>query len=238
MLRNLEARARRTPSPSASLLRQSLWGDVETSYRPMTDREAAELRALVSPSTAALRIGLFALALAAVAYLMRGLQTLVVTVPGVTDLPLWLVPTLVVGAALYVLGGRWTGGPELRKKVRRDLERREIARHRVRVVGALEAPEVEDEGPVFFVQDDRDGTMFFAGQEMARYKTRGFPWVEFEILEAPESGRLFGLRPLGEPLSNVPVRAPLSLGEAKALGTTAARFGKLDKELTDLRKDA
>jgi len=203
----------------------------------MTAREVDELRGLVSPSTTALRVGSFLVAVLVVGWLTRGAQGLVL---GGTDggLPLWLVPTLPFAVFLYARAGRWTGGPELRRKVRLDLERGQMAQHRMRVDDALEAPEVEDEGPVFFVTDDSGATYFFAGQEMARYKDRGFPWREFEIVEAPESGRFFRLKPLGEALSNVEVRAPLTFEEARTLGVMAAPYGRLERSLSDLGSGA
>jgi len=147
---------------------------------------------------------------------------------------LWLLPTLTVAAFLYLRGRRWTGGREFRRRVRRDLARDEIALHRIRVVAALEAPEVEDEGPVFFVAESGGATLFFSGQEMARQKERGFPWTEFEVSESPESGHFFRLRPLGPPFEPVGTRRPLSFSEAKDLGVLSANYGRLDAGLDDL----
>jgi hypothetical protein len=139
-----------------------------------------------------------------------------------------------MAAWLYRFAGRWTGGAELRRKVRRDLERGEAALHRVRVVAALEAPEIEDEGPVFFIAEATGPTLFLAGQDMARYKSRGFPWREFQIAQAPESDRLLTLRALSEPFRDVKVRAPLTLAEAKELGVLSTPFGTLERSLEDL----
>ncbi|NIP58783.1 MAG: hypothetical protein GWM92_10725, partial [Gemmatimonadetes bacterium] len=91
-------------------------------------------------------------------------------------LPVWAVGTLLFGIWLYSRAGRWTGGSELRDRIRRDLERGELARRRVVVVEAVEAPEVEDEGPVFFVREEDGQLLFFAGQRLSREKGRGFPW--------------------------------------------------------------
>lgn len=86
---------------------------------------------------------------------------------------------------------------------------------------------------------EADGTtLFFSGQEMARYKSRGFPWNEFEITESPEARRFFRLRPVGEPFSDVQKRAPLAFAEAKKLGVLAANYGVVDMTLEELAKEA
>jgi hypothetical protein len=204
----------------------------------MTARERAELQGLVSVSTTVLRGALYLLAVAVTGWVCRGLQTFLGEAVGRTlTAPIWLLPTLVLGGLLYVRGTRWTGGRELRARIRHDLDRGELAQHRVEVVQALEAPEVEDEGPVFFVRERGGKTLFFAGQDMARQKARGFPWREFEIVEAPESRRLFKLRSLGEAFPDVQARAPLAYDEAKQLGVLSANYGTLDLRLEELRKD-
>lgn len=197
----------------------------------MTARERAELEALVSPATSLLRAGLYLLAVAAIGWVARSLQY------GATSVspPVWLLPTGAFAAFLYVRGARWTGGRALRAAVRRDLERGELALHRVRVVEALEAPEVEDEGPVFFVRDAGGDTLFFSGQEMARHKARGFPWTEFEIVEAPASKQFLRLRSGGPPFEGVELREPLGPEEAKRIGVDTAPFGMVEASIEELR---
>ena len=210
---------------------------MHTSYRSMTARERRELEALIAPSTMALRAGLFVLVVVVLGWMLRGVQSWIgVAVGFPITLPFWLALTLAFAAFLYVRSGRWTGGRELRSQVRRDLGRGEVSQHRVRVVEALEAPEVEDEGPVFFVLDEDGTTLFFAGQEIARYKGRGFPWSEFEIHETPESRRFLRIKALSGSVPNVEMRAPLSLSEARELGVMSRVFGTIQKGLDELRK--
>jgi len=204
---------------------------VETSYRAMTARERAELEALVSPGTSVVRALLFLAAVGLVAWLCSGLQRLA---SGSVTPPLWPIPTAAFAYFLFRRAARWTGGRALREAVRRDLERGEIARHTIRVVEALEAPEIEDEGPVFFVRDASGSVLFFSGQDVARDKGRGFPWRTFEIVQAPESGRLFRLKPLGEPFAEVREREPLTYEEARDLGVLASTFGVIERDLDPL----
>ena len=205
----------------------------------MTARERAELQSLVSGSTTMLRVGMFLFAVGAAGWLLRTLQRAVLAVSeGAAGAPFWLVPALAFAGFLYIRGSRWTGGREFRGRVRRDLARGEITLRRIQVVQALEAPEVEDEGPVFFLVEADGATMFFAGQEMARQKMRGFPWTEFEIAESPDSGHFFRLKPLGSSFHGVETRAPLEFSEAKELGVLSADYGVLDMSLDDLRNEA
>jgi len=205
----------------------------------MTARERAELESLVSPVATVLRAGLFLLAVTTIGWILAGLQEYIGQAVGrPIQLPLWLLPTVMIGLWLYIRAGQWTGGRRLRAQVRRDLERGELAHHRVRVMEALEAPEIEDEGPVFFVREADGTTLFFGGQEMARYKGRGFPWSEFEITESPESRRFFRLRPVGGSFPEVQQRAPLGFAEAKELGVFTANFGVVDLTLEQLAKEA
>lgn len=200
----------------------------------MTARQRSELQSVVSPVTSVARVGLYFVAVGLVGLVLRGLQA---SFGLKTEIPFWMVPTLILGGLLYVRGGRWTGGPELRGKIRQDLERGEVIHHRVRVVDALEAPEVEDEGPVFFLVEEDGATLFFAGQELARYKRRGFPWAEFEIIISPVTGQFFKLRSLGDSFLEVRQRAPLSFSEGKALGVSNANFGVLEMSLEELEEE-
>ena len=204
----------------------------------MTARERAELQSLVSTPTTLMRIGMFFLAVGSAGWLSRVIQrSLLAASDSGASAPLWLVPTLAFGAFLYMRGSRWTGGREFRGRVAGDLARGEIVLHRIKVVEAVEAPEVEDEGPVFFVLESDGATLFFAGQEMARQKTRGFPWTEFEISESPDSGHFFRLKPLGGSFEPVPTRAPLESSEAKALGVLSADYGVLEVSLAALKNE-
>lgn len=208
---------------------------MDTSFRPMTKRERAELEELVSPATAFWRVFLFLFALTVVGLMAASLQNFVeLLLDRRFGLPLWALVTLLFGIWLYLRAGRWTGGSELRDRIRRDLERGELARRRVVVVEAVEAPEVEDEGPVFFVREEDGQVLFFAGQHLSREKGKGFPWRAFDIVEAPQSGHFFRLKRRGDPFPDVRTREPLEYAEARELGVLERVWGAIDVDLDDL----
>ena len=208
-----------------------------TSFRPMLPRERAELEGMVSPGTAVMRGIFFLAAIAGVGVLLRLLLTLPEMAWGVSiPRPLWLLPTALIALWLYRRSGRWTGGREFRDTIRRDLQGGVMARHRVVVAAALEAPEVEDEGPVVFVREEEGDILFFAGQELARQKMRGFPWREFEIIEAPESRLFCRLKPLSEAFPDVQTRSPLGYEERVELGIDGY-YGRVDATLDALRRE-
>lgn len=206
---------------------------METTQRAMTTREREELEGLISAWAHLARGALFLGTLVALAWFLRAVQS------GLTELafPIWVVPTVLFGAWLYVRAGRWTGGRHFREQIRLDLERGEMVVRRVRVADAIAAPEVEDEGPVIFVRDEKGAVLFFAGQEFARKRQRGFPWEEFYVSQAPNSGHLLNVRSAGAPFEPVLMRAPLSLDEARRLGVLAAEHGVLDEDWADLKGD-
>lgn len=208
---------------------------MDTSFRPMSKRERAELEGIVSVGTQLLRAVLFSIAVALVGWLSFGVQSLANEVRGVPfGIPVWIVPSALFAAILYRRSARWTGGRAFRFQVRADLRGGVLAKHHVVVAEAVETPEIEDEGPVFFLEDQDGRTLFFAGQSMAREKQKGFPWREFEIVEAPESRYYFGVRRLGEPFADVTIAEPLSAERAQALGVWSANYGFVDSDLGEL----
>ena len=204
---------------------------METKRRPMTARERRELGALVSPVTSAARAVLFLVVLGAVGWVLRSVQIAATEV----GFPVWAVVTAALGSALYRRAGRWTGGRELRGRIRDDLSGGEMSVHVIRVAEAVVAPEIEDEGPVVFIRDEDGTVLFFAGQEVGRRRGRGFPWSAFEVSHAPKSQQLIGTRSLGGRFEPVRERAPLGWAEAKELGVVEAEYGVLEMEWADVR---
>ena len=180
---------------------------------PLTRRERDELRGYVSWGSVATRTVLFSVALAIVGAACRGIQQWL-------RLPelLWVLPTGAVGLLLYLRSRRWTGGRDLRERIRRDLAANAAAVHHVGVSDAIVFDEREDEGPIVFVLTDAGEALVFLGQELARDVARGFPWREFEIRESASSGRFFGLKRLGEPFPPSAKRPPLSPERYQQLG--------------------
>ena len=127
----------------------------------------------------------------------------------------WAVPSALVMLFLFVRAKRWTGGGEFRQQVKADLKEGSIAVQRVDVVEAIEVEEREDEGPGYFVKTTTCEVMVLMGQDLDKYKRRGFPWKSFEIIRAPVSKKLFGLKRLDGPLPPSFVREPFTWEEFK-----------------------
>ena len=186
---------------------------------PLSKRERAELAGYVSLPTVAGRAVLFLVAVAVVALLARRVQHSL-ELSG----PLWLAPTAIVGLLIYLRASRWTGGADFRRRVRLDLQANTALVHHIHSRDAVVFEEREDEGPIVFIQTDSGETLVFTGQDLARHVSRGFPWREFEIREAPNSQRCLGLKRCGAPLVPSLVKQPLSPESYKQLGLASVRW--------------
>jgi hypothetical protein len=200
---------------------------------PLTKRERAELVGYVSRSTVWSRALLFALALTAVAGLAFKFQRSLSI-----DQPVWIVPTALVGLTLYWRSRRWTGGRDLRARIRADLESNAAAVHILSVVDAIKVEEAEDEGPTFFLELDTGETVAIGGQFLDRVVTRGFPWRRFEIREGARSGLFLGLEGRGERIVPSLVKPPLSMATVRELGIGHVRWKILPVAFEDLRRVA
>jgi hypothetical protein len=210
---------------------------VKTTFRPMTARERKELEGYISWIPLLARTMMFAAAVAVVAAFAAALQAGLEQLLGGRSLgPLWAIPTMAVAAILFSQSRKWTGGPELRRRFIADLVRGEVAVHHVVVSAALEIPEVEDEGPTFFVRDADGETLFFAGQFLERLEQRGFPWTEFKIQEAPVSKHFYGVRAEGPRFEGTRILPALAHAQMKQMGLFARSWGKLDISLSDLER--
>ena len=197
--------------------------------RKLKKSERDELAGIVARSTQLGRAALFLVTIAVVAALFRGLFRL-----ASVDAPVWVVPTLIVAYLLYRRAGKWTGGPEFRKLVRRDLEQGEARITVIRPVEVTEVEELEDEGPGYLVKTD-DGTwIFFSGQEMLSPKRRGFPWSEFGAVEAPHSGVFFGLKRMGDSIPVERTIPPLPYELVRDLGAFQRTMVLLDDNARSL----
>jgi hypothetical protein len=200
---------------------------------PLTKRERAELVGYVSRSTVWSRAVLFALALTAVAGLAFKFQRSLSI-----DHPVWIVPTALVGLTLHWRSRRWTGGRDLRARIRADLESNTAAVHVLSVVDAIKVEEAEDEGPTFFLKLDTGETVAIGGQFLDRVVTRGFPWRRFEIREGARSGLFLGLEGRGERIVPSLVKPPLSMATVRELGIGHVRWKILPVAFEDLRRVA
>jgi hypothetical protein len=203
---------------------------MESRLEPLTTRERRELQGYVAWSTGALRVLLFLLALAIFAAAAWRVHSWI----GGRG-PWWLVAPTLAGIALFFVAGRWTGGPEMRRRIRADLASGMARVTVVRATDAIAAEEAEDEGPTFFLRTEDGGSVVFAGQYLDRLAARGFPWRAIEIREGAESKTFFGLKPAGEALLPSAKRPPLSLAEARALGYGSERWQVLALGFDELR---
>ena len=200
---------------------------MQTTHRPISKRRLAELRGYVAWSTTFFRGALFVAVVALFGWALRRL----------TDTELvWIAPTAALAIALYIIAGRWTGGRAFRAKVREDVKGGVAAVHAVRAVDAVEVEEGEDEGPAYFVLTDDGTTLLFAGQYLGPYQRKGFPWKEFEILEAPRSKIFFGLVPRGERLAPSARRPPFSWEEFKTFAQGKREYAVLAVDFQALKK--
>jgi hypothetical protein len=207
---------------------------VQSTEKPLSKRERAELHGYVSASTAGARAVLFILALAVVGAVSRRVQQWF-------DLPdpSWLLPVVLVGVVLYHRSRRWTGGRELRRLIRLDLAAGTALVHTIHARDAVLFEEQEDEGPVVFVLTDTGETLVFVGQDLARDVARGFPWREFAIRETAHSARFLGLERRGDPLPPSIVKPPLSPVQYERLGLAAVRrWRRVDVRFDQLREVA
>jgi hypothetical protein len=213
---------------------------MEASYRKLTRQQREELQGYIAWGTTAFRFILFLGGLFLVGAIFRFLQSLASKVwPGASSHLWWVVPTLILGVALYRRSRAWTGGTELREKVRNDLSRDVAAVYRIAVKEALQIEEREDEGPGFFLRTADDRTMLFAGQYLEKYVRKGFPWTAFEIIESPESKMLLGLKSLGDRLEPLRRRSPLSWEEARQSGILKKKYVFIDGDASSIwRADA
>ena len=189
---------------------------------PLTKRERAELVGYVSRSTGWLRAVLFALVLAAVAGLAFKFQRSLSI-----DHPVWVGPTALVGLTLYWRSRRWTGGRDLRARIRQDLESNTAAVHVLSVVDAIKVEEI-----------DTGETVAIGGQFLDRFVTRGFPWRQLEIREGARSGLFLGLEGRGERIAPSLVKPPLTMATVRELGIGHVRWKILPVAFEDLRRVA
>ena len=174
---------------------------MQQTHRKLSKAERDELEGIVAVSTQIGRAVLFIAAVIIMAGLFRLAQTFFPI-----EAPAWLLPTALVAYLLYRRAGRWTGGPDLRRRVREDLEANEVRELIVRPVEVTEYEEEEDEGPSYVMRTDDGQWLLLSGQDMARCKLDGFPWSEFSVIEAPRSGFFFGLGKRGD---SIPVHKTL-----------------------------
>jgi len=209
----------------------------QVEYRPLSRRQIAELRGYVAASTALGRALLFVAVVGIAALVLRAIVKAASSVlPVLSHGVWWIAPTCLLGWLLYRRSSRWTGGPEFRQQVRRDLARGQLAVRQVEAVDAVAFEEVEDCGPCYILLTSDGRTLLFDGQYLEAYRRRGFPWTCFEIREAPESGVFFGLRKAGERLKPSACVPSLSFAERKALSSFNKSWQTVEVDFATLKE--
>jgi hypothetical protein len=161
--------------------------------------------------------------------MLRGCQIKTVDAP-----PIWLAITAIISVAIFVRSKKWTGGPDLRRKIRQDLEAGVSRTTIIEPAIVTEIEEQEDEGPSYIVVTKERESVLLTGQWLVRLKMRKFPWSKFEVSEAPMSGRFFGVYNRGVPFPVSQKRGPLSFEHAKALGCFHSNYIVLDDDAKKL----
>ena len=206
-------------------------------FEPFTKKQRDELKGYVAWSITLFRAAIFAAAVSFVGWLLSLAHSSVSRrYPAVGHDAWWIVPVVGFALALYVRAGRWTGGRALRAAVSRDLEKGQASIRRVVAIDAIEIEEQEDEGPAYFILTDDRTTMLFAGQYLARLKSKGFPWKGFDIREAPHSKTFFGITPAGDRLTPSARRPPLTWEEARTFGVFKGNYRIVDVEFESLKR--
>lgn len=197
---------------------------MKTLEEPFTAAQRRELAGIVSPAITAIRAVAFLAVVALIALACRGVQELLMV-----GAPWWLIPTAILSLGFYRWAGRWTGGPTLRRQIRQDLAAGKLRITVLEPVVVEEIPEIEDEGPSYVIETGDGEHYLLTGQWLDGCRRRGFPWRCFGVMEAPRSGRFFGLRAMGDSMPVTGTRGPLSYQQARDLGCFQADFIHLDE---------
>lgn len=198
---------------------------MERVEQPLTKKQRKELQEIVAWTTQLLRAALFVGLFVFLGLLLRSLQNAAFIGP-----PLWLVVVAILAVWLYVRSGRWTGGRKWRRLVHQDLEAGVALATIVEPVSVVEVEDIEDVGVSFIIETSTGEVTLFAGQEMDRYKLKGFPWSKIKVIEAPRSKKLFGLERMGESIPVDRTTLPFSYDQAKRLGCFDQTFTILDAQ--------
>lgn len=193
-----------------------------TIEQPMIRAHARALQQLVAWQAALFRACLFLIAVSVAGAVFRTAYQVATALLGFSSAtPWWLLPTGAAGIALYLRAARWSGGRQLRRDIRADLRAGVVAVERLAVTEAIEVEEREDEGPGYILRTADGRALVFAGQDIERYRRKGFPWRAFDVVSAPRSGVFLDLVAQGATLPASSRRPPFSFEELRKYGGDA-----------------
>jgi len=198
---------------------------LEIIEKPLSKKQRKELEPFVAISTIILRVSVYVVFIGVLGGMLRGCQIKTVDAP-----PIWLAVTALIAVAIYVKSKKWTGGPELRRKIRQDLKAGVSRTTIIEPAFVTEIEEQEDEGPSYVIVTKDGESVLLTGQWLVWIKKRKFPWSKFEISEAPLSGHFFGVHNRGVPFPVSQTREPLSYEDARALGCFHSNYVVLDDD--------
>lgn len=193
--------------------------------RPLSNRQRKELKGLVAVSTTLMRVALFVIVVGLLGVLLRRIQIELIDAP-----PIWAIITVITGSAIYVRSRRWTGGKELRKRIREDLRAGVVRVTVIEPAVVTEIEEREDEGPSYIIETKTGESIMLTGQWLVWTKKKKFPWSKFEITEAPHSSHFFGVQNRGESIPVSAKRQALSFEQARDLGCFNHNYILLDDD--------
>lgn len=212
---------------------------MRTSYEPLTAKQYAELRGYVSWVVRLVRAVLFLVIILLVAASMRSIQSSFISRRSFFSNPIWwIIPAAAFATWFYSCWSRWTGGRRGTTQLREDLARGEAAIHHVEVVDAIEIEELEDEGPSYFILTSEKEVLYLNGQWLDREKQKGFPWTNFDIIEAPSSKLFFKLRKTGERFRPSYLRKALDWKTLNQFKAFKGHYHLLNVDFESLKSDA
>jgi len=206
---------------------------MEILEKPLSKRQQEELAQFVATSTTLLRVGVFILFTVVLGAILRGIQIKTFDAP-----PIWAGVTTAIAILVFVKSKKWTGGPEYRKSIQRDLD---AGMARVTVIEpafVTEIEELEDEGPSYIIETKQGQSILLTGQWLVWTRKRKFPWSKFEITEAPDSGYFFGVRKQGKPFPVGAKRDAFTYEQARDLGCFESNYILLDDNARKILQQA
>jgi hypothetical protein len=202
---------------------------MECYEQPLSRHQKKVLEEIVGLPAYLFRVTLFLACILILGAFLRALQHLLWSSP-----PLWAGVTALLAFWLYRTSVRWTGGPGLRRRVRRDLEAGKALVKVIVPVQVEKVAEEEDEGPAYIIETEEGESCLFCSQSLIEYEDQGFPWARIGVVTTPFSRQLLELRPLGEPIAVTRLLSPFTYSEARGLGCLHAEFVILDEEKCEL----
>jgi hypothetical protein len=221
---------------------------METTSRPFTPKERADLARLASPR-AQLSAELLSLAVAFLflfAFGAVGARVVFGPPQGITLA--WIAAVAAPVAVGLILHGRRSVGPILareRVKYTADLASGQATCTTYEITDALRVDEFEDEGSHYYLKLAGGGVLFLSGQWLYEYEVgedddgkptpARFPCRRFTVERAAKSGLFLDMKPLAAPFEPSGTLPPFEDGDHRA-GTVPSDGDVLGVDFESLRR--